>query len=101
MRFQVIFTYDTEYRGYVADVPELPGCMSQGKTLDEAVKNIKDAIKGYLYVQKKHNRKIKDIKSESALPTLSVPEHKELAPGLLRGLIRRSGIEVEEFLKIK
>lgn len=66
MRFQVIFTYDTEYRGYVADVPELPGCMSQGKTLDEAVKNIKDAIRGYLYVQKKHNRKIKNIESESA-----------------------------------
>jgi predicted RNase H-like HicB family nuclease len=71
MGFQVIFTYETESRGYVSDVPELPGCMSQGKTLDEAVKNIKDAIKGYLYVQKKHNRKIKDIESESALPTLS------------------------------
>lgn len=66
MRFQVIFTYDSEYKGYVADVPELPGCMSQGKTLDEAVQNIKDAIKGYLYVQKKHNRKIKDIESKSA-----------------------------------
>ena len=65
MRFQVIFTYDNEYRGYVADVPELPGCMSQGKTLDEAVKNIKDAIKGFLYVQNKHNRKIKDIESKS------------------------------------
>lgn len=50
MRFQVIFTYDSEYKGYVADVPELPGCMSQGKTLDEAIENIKDAIKGYLYV---------------------------------------------------
>jgi predicted RNA binding protein YcfA (HicA-like mRNA interferase family) len=34
-------------------------------------------------------------------PTLSVPGHKELAPGLLRGLIRRAGIEVEEFLKMK
>jgi predicted RNase H-like HicB family nuclease len=70
MRFQVIFTYDPEYKGYVADVPELPGCMSQGKSLDDAVKNIKDAIKGYLYVQKKHNRKIKDIESESASNTI-------------------------------
>jgi predicted RNA binding protein YcfA (HicA-like mRNA interferase family) len=32
-------------------------------------------------------------------PTLSVPDHKELAPGLLRGLIRKSGLTVEEFLK--
>ena len=29
MKFQVIFTYDSEYGGYVADVPQLPGCMSQ------------------------------------------------------------------------
>ena len=57
MRFQVIFTYDPEYKGYVADVPGLPGCMSQGKTLDDAIENIKDAIKGYLYVQKKHNQR--------------------------------------------
>lgn len=51
MKFQVIFTFDQEYQGYVASVPELPGCMSQGKTLDEAVSNIKDAITGYLHVQ--------------------------------------------------
>ena len=34
-------------------------------------------------------------------PTLSIPNHKELAPGLLRGLIRKSGISVEEFLSAK
>lgn len=34
-------------------------------------------------------------------PTLSVPNHKELAPGLLRGLIRKSGITIEEFLHAK
>jgi len=65
MRFQVIFTYDSEYNGYVADVPELPGCMSQGKTLDEAIENIKDAIKGYLYVEEKHGR-ILEPKEEAA-----------------------------------
>jgi DNA-binding transcriptional ArsR family regulator len=32
-------------------------------------------------------------------PTLSIPDHRELAPGLLRGLIRRAGLTVEEFLK--
>ncbi len=66
MRFQVIFTYDSEYKGYVADVPELPGCMSQGKTLDEAIENIKDAIKGYLYVQEKHGRILEPKKEEAA-----------------------------------
>lgn len=34
-------------------------------------------------------------------PTLSIPNHKELAPGLLRSLIRKSGLTLEEFLKAK
>jgi predicted RNase H-like HicB family nuclease len=54
MKFKVIFTFNPEYEGYVAEVSELPGCVSQGKTLDEAIENIKDAIKGYLHVQAKH-----------------------------------------------
>jgi predicted RNA binding protein YcfA (HicA-like mRNA interferase family) len=32
-------------------------------------------------------------------PTLSVPNHRELAPGLLRHLIRQAGITVDEFLE--
>jgi len=56
MRFKVIITYDQDYQGYVVDVPELPGCMSQGKTIDDALKNIKDAIKGWLEVEKRHGR---------------------------------------------
>jgi len=33
-------------------------------------------------------------------PTLSLPNHKELAPGLLRALIRNSGVSMEEFLAL-
>lgn len=54
MKFQVLFTFDPEYQGYVAEVPALPGCLSQGKTLDEAIANIRDAITGYLHVQEQH-----------------------------------------------
>jgi len=56
MKYKVIIMYDKEYQGYVIDVPELTGCMSQGKTIDEALENIKDAIKGWLFVEKKHSR---------------------------------------------
>ena len=48
--------YDKEYSGYIIDVPELNGCMSQGKTIDKALANVKDAIEGWLYVEKKHKR---------------------------------------------
>jgi predicted RNase H-like HicB family nuclease len=58
MRLQVISTFDLEYQGYVAEVPALPGCLSQGKTLDEAIANICDAIRGYLYVQEQHGQPI-------------------------------------------
>jgi len=34
-------------------------------------------------------------------PTLSVPNHKELTPGLPRSLIRKSGLTVDEFLRGK
>jgi len=56
MKFKVIITYDSEYKGYVVDVPELIGCMSQGKTIDEALENIKDAIKGWIETETKYGR---------------------------------------------
>ena len=43
---------------FIAEVPELPGCISDGHTREEAIKNIKDAIAGYLTVLKKHNMAI-------------------------------------------
>lgn len=48
MRLLVNLVYDSEYKGYVADVPELPGCMSQGKTIESALKNVREAISLYL-----------------------------------------------------
>jgi predicted RNase H-like HicB family nuclease len=38
---------------YVAEVPALPGCMSQGKTRTEALANIKEAIAGWFEVMEK------------------------------------------------
>lgn len=58
-KYGVVFFWDEEYRGYVAEAIGLPGCFSQGKTMEEAIENIKDAIKGYLYVERK-NKRIKD-----------------------------------------
>jgi predicted RNase H-like HicB family nuclease len=45
---------------YVAEVPALPGCLSQGKTKEEAVRNIQEAIEGWLEVmesKKKYSKK--------------------------------------------
>ena len=37
-----------EDSGYVAHCPTIPGCHSQGETLEGAIENIKDAIRGCL-----------------------------------------------------
>ncbi len=47
MKFKVLIERD-EDDWYVATVPSLPGCISQGKTEEEAKKNIKEAIKLHL-----------------------------------------------------
>ena len=72
MKFQVIFTFDPEYQGYVAEVPALPGCLSQGKTLDEAVANIRDAIRGYLYVEEKRGNPIQSTNLDIFLVEVAV-----------------------------
>ncbi len=43
-----IYLEEQEEGGYTVFVPALPGCISQGDTLEEAVKNIKEAIELYL-----------------------------------------------------
>jgi predicted RNase H-like HicB family nuclease len=47
LRFAVIVERD-EDGYYVASVPELPGCHTQAKTLDELTKRVKEAIEEYL-----------------------------------------------------
>ena len=47
-QFLVNLIFDPEYHGYVADVPQLPGCMSQGKSVEAALKNIRKAMTAYL-----------------------------------------------------
>lgn len=43
-----VFIEKGEDFGYVAHCPAIPGCHSQGRTLEEAIENIKDAIRGCL-----------------------------------------------------
>ena len=47
MRYTVVLHQEAD-GGYVATVPVLPGCVSQGDTRAEALKNIEEAIEVYL-----------------------------------------------------
>ncbi|NCO67605.1 MAG: hypothetical protein COY75_08780 [Nitrospirae bacterium CG_4_10_14_0_8_um_filter_41_23] len=58
--YPVILYPDTEDGGYWIECPTLPGCASQGDTIEEALEMIKDAIKGHLEVleEEKKVRKV-------------------------------------------
>lgn len=47
MRFKVVLEPSDE-GGYTVYVPSLPGCISEGETVEEALKNIREAIQLYL-----------------------------------------------------
>ena len=57
IRFRVLVSQD-EDGAFVAECPNLPGCVSQGKTHEEALRNIRDAIEGYLASLEKHGEPV-------------------------------------------
>jgi len=57
MKFSIILEQDED--GFiVASCLALPGCHSQGKTREEAITNIKEAIRGYVASMRKHGELI-------------------------------------------
>jgi len=57
MRFTIVLEQDED--GYiVVSCPNLPGCHSQGRTREEAVANITEAIQGYIESLRKHGEPV-------------------------------------------
>lgn len=71
-----------EEGGYWAEVPALPGCLTQGETLDEVVENLNDAIEGWLSVQTQESLRAKGVPftvvPASASSLASVPRVRTL-----------------------
>jgi predicted RNase H-like HicB family nuclease len=57
MKYRVLIEQD-EDGVYVAEVPSLPGCISQGQTREQALENIKEAIAVYLESLEAHDEPI-------------------------------------------
>jgi predicted RNase H-like HicB family nuclease len=54
MKYRVLIEQD-EDGVFVAEVPSLPGCISQGQTREQTIENIKEAISLYLESLEAHN----------------------------------------------
>jgi len=57
---------EQEEGGYTVYVPALPGCISEGDTIEETIKNIKEAIQLYLAVD------LTDIENKKKIINLSI-----------------------------
>ena len=57
MKYRILIEKD-EDGIFTATCPSLPGCISDGKSRQEAITNIKDAIKGYIESLEKHNEPV-------------------------------------------
>lgn len=65
-----VLVYPGEDGYWVAEVPSLPGCISQGATRDEALANIKEAIELYIEVLTEDGQPIPEDNAPMELVTV-------------------------------
>lgn len=75
-RYNIVLRSEPE-GGFTASVPALPGCVTYGRTLDEAKDMAKDAISGYIESLRKHKQPI-PTDDETLLASLDI-EYAETA----------------------
>jgi len=63
-KYEVIVWWSEKDQDYIAEVPELPGCMSDGGTYEEAFKNIQIIISEWVETAKKLGREIPEPKGK-------------------------------------
>ena len=66
--YLIELTYDKSYKGYVADVVNLFGCMSQGKTKTEALNNVEKAIHAYMKTFVTTNKNVDMVRRSIDIP---------------------------------
>ena len=57
-KYELIVFWSEEDERFVVDVPELPGCMADGKTYDEAIKNAEIIISEWIETARGLRRRI-------------------------------------------
>lgn len=57
-KYSMVITWSPEDGAYIVSVPELPGCMADGETPEEAAKNAEQVIAEWLETAKEEGREI-------------------------------------------
>ena len=62
MNYEVIIYWSEEDQAFIAEVPELPGCLADGKTYEAALKNVRQISREWLRTAKELGREIPEAK---------------------------------------
>jgi predicted RNase H-like HicB family nuclease len=63
-KYEIIIYWSNEDDAFIAEVPELPGCMAHGETPEKALKNAKDAIQLWIDTAKEFGDPVPEPKGE-------------------------------------
>ena len=63
-KYEIILYWSNEDGAFVAEVPELPGCMAHGETQEDALRNVNQAMKLWIDTAKEFGDSIPEPKSE-------------------------------------
>ena len=85
--------------GYIAVVPALPGCISHGRTKEEAVENAESAIRAYIKVLKKKKEKVPAEDDPPHVFRLEPQARPTVVPHLEQKLPQVTGREMVSILK--
>lgn len=72
LQYTVVLEPDEEGRGYTVRVPALPGCVTEGRTREEALTNAREAIIGFIEALKKAGEPVPEEKEPIELATVAV-----------------------------
>lgn len=70
--YTIILHPDPEQGGYTVTVPALPGCVTEGDTLEETIAMAKDAIAGYIAALEKRGELVPEETAPPQVLTISV-----------------------------
>jgi predicted RNase H-like HicB family nuclease len=63
-KYEIIIYWSQEDQAFIAEVPELPGCMADGKTYQEALSNAEIVIQEWIETARELNRPVPEPKGK-------------------------------------
>jgi predicted RNase H-like HicB family nuclease len=63
-RYEIVLYWSDEDRIFIAEVPDLPGCMAHGRSREKALANVQDAIRLWIEVARDTGRRVPEPKGK-------------------------------------